>query len=109
MVKHLYDQRSALRIRTYKQGTPSVPGTFNDAVLIDTRFPNFYDSSLKRGDFTGDGKDDFIVQTRVTTGDGSHEFTGTSTAGATTTPPPANGGFNPDVWTSTSFFQYSAF
>jgi hypothetical protein len=105
----LYQDGSALRVRTYKQGTASVPGTFNDAVLIDTRFPNFYDASLKRGDFTGDGRDDFIVQTRVTTGDGSHEFTGTSSAGAPTTPPPESGGFNPDVWTSTSFFQYSAF
>ena len=96
----LYQDGSALRIRTYKQGTPAVPGTFNAAVLVDTRFPVFYDSSIRTGDFTGDGRDDFIIQTRPTTGNGSYEFTGTSAA---------TGGFNKDVWTSTMFWQNSAF
>lgn len=107
----LYQDGVAFRIQTYKQGTPSVPGTFNPPLTVDSRFPDFYNFSLKRGDFTGDGNDDFIVQTRPTTGpgDGSHEFTGTSNAGAPTTPSPANGGFNPDVWISSSFWQNSAF
>jgi len=99
-------QDTALRLRTYKQGTPSVPGTFSAALLVDTRFPGFYDFSIKRGDFTGDGKDDFVIQSRPTTGDGSHEFTGTSSVGAT--PLPAHAGFNADVWNDSGSYQGSA-
>jgi hypothetical protein len=105
----LFQDGSALKIRAYKQGTPSVPGTFNPALVVDTRFPVFYDSSIIRADYNGDGKDDFLLQTRTTTGDGSYEFTGTANAGTTNTPAPANGGFNPDVWTSTMFYQGSSF
>jgi len=76
-----------------------VPGTFNAAVRVDTRFGTFYDFSIKRGDFTGDGKDDFVIQSRPNTGNGSYEFTGTSAA---------TGGFNADVWTDSGWFQGSA-
>jgi hypothetical protein len=105
----LYQDGSALKVRVYKQGTPSVPGTFNPALSVDTRFPVFYDSSIKRADFNGDGKDDFLLQTRPTTGNGSFEFTGSANVGTTATPAPAKGGFNADVWTSTMFYQGSAF
>jgi hypothetical protein len=107
----LYQDGVAFRVQTFKQGTPAVPGTFNPPLTVDSRFPDFYNFSLKRGDFNGDGKDDFIVQTRPTTGpqDGSHEFTGTSNAGSPASPAPANGGFNPDVWLNSSFWQNSAF
>lgn len=73
-----------------------IGNSFSSSLWGDSRYGNFYDAFLRRGDFNGDGMDDLLSATRDNSPlpDGTNEHTGR-----------LNGGFDATVWTRSDLFM----